>query len=141
MTLPKFSVIACCFFLLVQHASGQEAENPTKETQIVDNQLFDIESEAADSSARQPLIPNVFTPNGDGINDYIEVPGDGIRVFGFSVFTRTGTRVYYSSSLRVFWDGTSSAGMELKEGVYYYVLEEEADSDPYTSTGFIYLFR
>lgn len=141
MTLPRYLVIACSILLLFQHLNGQDAENPNEATHLVGGQSLGIISEAADSSNSQPLIPNVFTPNGDGINDFIEVPGDGIRVFEFSVFTRTGTRVYLSNSPRIFWDGTNSSGMELKEGVYYYVLEEEEDSGPYVSAGFIYLFR
>lgn len=141
MILPKSLVIACCFLLLFQHLSAQDNGNLPEVVQLTDNQVDGIGSEAADSTSGDPVIANVITPNGDGVNDYIEFPGDGIRVFEFNVFTRTGTQVFHSSSKRIFWDGTSSAGIDLKEGVYYYVLEEEEDSDPYQGTGFIYLFR
>ena len=141
MILPKSLVIVCCFMLLLQHLSGQDNGNLPDVGQLSGSQAINLESVAADSSSGQPVIANVITPNGDGVNDYIEFPGDGKRVFDFNVFTRTGTQVYHSSSKRIFWDGTSSAGIDLKEGVYYYVLEEEVDSNPYQGTGFIYLFR
>jgi gliding motility-associated-like protein len=141
MTLPKTLVIACSFLLLFQYVNGQDVKPLIGADETPVNQALSIESEAADSTSGQPVIANVFTPNGDGINDYIEFPGDGSKVYEFSVFTRTGTQVFHSSSKRIFWDGTNSAGIELKEGVYYYVLEEEEDSELDLSTGFIYLFR
>lgn len=141
MILPKFLATVCCFLLLLQYASGQQVENGLDTFQLAVDQSVGLESAAADSSAAELIIPNVFTPNGDGICDYIEVVTDGTTVYEFSVFTRTGTRIFYSLSPRIFWDGTSSAGIELKEGVYYYVLEEEGDSEPFTSAGFIHLFR
>ena len=97
---------------------------------------------AVDTTGSTLVIPNVFTPNGDGIHDYFEVETDGITVYDFSIFTRTGTKVFHSNSPRIFWDGTNSSGLDLKEGVYYYVIEEEKGaSTPYSNAGFIYLFR
>lgn len=141
MTLSKSLAIACCFLMFLQQLSGQDAGNLPDSIQMVDIQAVELGSEAADSTSADPLVPNVFTPNGDGVNDYIEVPGDGISVYEFSVFTRTGTKVFASSSKRIFWDGTNNAGIELREGVYYYVLKEEEDSGSYQSTGIIYLYR
>jgi gliding motility-associated-like protein len=100
-----------------------------------------MEAMAVDSVGDKLEVPNVFTPNGDQINDYFEVTTDGTTVYEFSVFTRTGTRIYYSHSPRIFWDGNSLDGKELKEGVYYYVIEEEGGSDPFEHTGFMHLFR
>ncbi len=100
-----------------------------------------LDSAAVDSTSATLVVPNVFTPNGDGIHDYFEVATDGVAVYEFNVFTRTGTRIFRSNSPRIFWDGTNSAGLDLKEGVYYYVIEEEGDSAPYSSAGFVYLFR
>ena len=96
---------------------------------------------AVDSAGSELNIPNVFTPNGDGKNDYFEVSTDGTTVYEFSVFTRTGTRIYHSLSPRIFWDGNSLDGAELKDGIYYYVIEEEGGSNPFETAGFMYLFR
>ncbi|MGW8316108.1 MAG: T9SS type B sorting domain-containing protein, partial [Bacteroidales bacterium] len=86
-------------------------------------------------------IPNVFTPNGDQINDYFEVTTDGVTVYELTFFTRTGTRIYHSRSPRIFWDGRSLEGKELPEGIYYYVIEEVGALEPFEKAGFIHLFR
>jgi gliding motility-associated-like protein len=86
-------------------------------------------------------VPNVFTPNGDDINDYFEVTTDGITAYEFSIFTRTGTRIYHSLSRRIFWDGKSIGGQELPKGIYYYVIEEVGAADPVKYSGFMHLFR
>jgi len=83
----------------------------------------------------------VFSPNGDQINDYFEVDTDGTTIYEFSIFTRAGTRIYHSLSPRIFWDGNSLDGKELKEGIYYYVIEEEGGTSPFDKAGFMYLFR
>ncbi|MDX2431382.1 MAG: gliding motility-associated C-terminal domain-containing protein [Bacteroides sp.] len=139
MTLLRFVAIVYCFLLLLPAASGQASQNPAGRSQAALEQSIALDSAAVDSISLE--VPNVFTPNGDGANDYIEVATNGNTVYDFNIFTRTGTQVYHSNSPRIFWDGTNSAGLDLKEGVYYYVIEEEGDSSPYSTTGFIYLFR
>jgi gliding motility-associated-like protein len=109
--------------------------------QLSESQLHRIEALAADSAGSELNIPNVFTPNGDGTNDHFEVTTDGTTVYEFSVFTRTGTRIYHSRSPRIFWDGNSLDGSELKDGIYYYVIEEEGGISPFEAAGFMYLFR
>jgi gliding motility-associated-like protein len=99
------------------------------------------DSVAADSTDGILVVPNVFSPNGDGFNDYFEVTTDGASVYEFSLFTRTGTRVFYSRSPAIFWDGKSIGGEDLKEGIYYYVIEESEVPEPFQATGFIHLFR
>lgn len=100
-----------------------------------------LDSLGADSISGALVIPNVFSPNGDEINDYFEVSTDGSTVYELSIFTRTGTRVFFSSSPRIFWDGRSNVGENLKQGVYYYVIEEKDGGDSTQEVGFIHLFR
>ena len=56
---------------------------------------------------KKVLVPNAFTPNGDGINDrwvipYIQYYKDAI----VQVFNRNGSRIFYSKGYAVAWDGT-----------------------------------
>jgi len=142
MTLLRFLAIAYCFLLLLPAASGQSTQTSEISSQLPPEQEIALDTVALDSMGGTLVIPNVFTPNGDGIHDYFEVETDGISVYDFTVYTRTGARVFHSNSPRIFWDGTNSAALDLKEGVYYYVIEEEKGSTtPYSSAGFIYLFR
>lgn len=64
-------------------------------------------------------IPNVFTPDGDGINDYFEIKGikdffTGIRL---EVFNRWGKKIYENANYHNDWNGNGYA-----DGVYYFII-------------------
>jgi gliding motility-associated-like protein len=64
-------------------------------------------------------IPNVFTPNGDGINDYFEIKKlENFISNVLIIFNRWGKKVYEASNYQNNWDGD-----RLDDGVYYYVLK------------------
>ena len=134
--------IAFIFFsaLLFPLLMGQQAEPAADDIHLSEPQMNMLESMAADSVGGELSVPNVFTPNGDDVNDEFEVSTDGTTVYAFSVFTRTGTRVYHSKSPRILWDGRTLDGIEMKVGVYYYVIEEEGDNKE-RKAGFMHLFR
>ena len=141
MTLARSFAITCLSFLLFQGVSGQHPDALNGSVQLTAEQMVMLDSLAADSTLSELDIPNVFTPNGDGYNDYFEVTTDGTTVYEFTVFTRSGARVYYSLSPRIFWDGKSNGGQDLREGVYYYVIEETESQEPFGKAGFMHLFR
>jgi len=75
-------------------------------------------------------LPNVFSPNGDGINDEIRIiPSPGVQlVLQWVVFDRWGNAVYGKTDFQptdpsVFWDGRTSTGEEVNPGVFAYILE------------------
>ncbi|CAA9213053.1 MAG: hypothetical protein AVDCRST_MAG56-14 [uncultured Cytophagales bacterium] len=61
--------------------------------------------------------PNVFTPNGDGINDCFEVPGVGAEGWSLWVYNRWGRLVYQQQGYNNAWCAEGEAN-----GVYYYQL-------------------
>ncbi len=64
-------------------------------------------------------VPNVFTPNGDGINDYLEIKKLEYYVANeIVIFNRWGNKVFESSNYHNEWDGGN-----LSDGVYFYVLK------------------
>lgn len=71
---------------------------------------------------KAPLIPNAFSPNGDGINDIWEIkylesyPGATIEVFD-----RSGRMVYNSINNSTIWNGTLN-GKPLPVATYYYIV-------------------
>jgi gliding motility-associated-like protein len=72
----------------------------------------------------QIFIPNVFSPNGDGVNDVWEVSLDpALEVSGVecSIFDRWGNTVYGTKALPIAWDG-SVRGKYVQPGVYVYML-------------------
>ena len=71
----------------------------------------------------QPMlsIPNVFTPNGDGFNDYFEIKYDGVEKYEVNVYDRYGNLIFSTNSPNVSWDGTYK-GKPVPSGTYYYVV-------------------
>lgn len=51
------------------------------------------------------FIPNAFSPNADGINDYLEFKGNYIIEFHFALFTRWGEMVWETRDINDSWDG------------------------------------
>lgn len=71
-------------------------------------------------------FPNVFTPNGDGLNDRFEPysPYYGVVRVNMQIFNRWGQRVFATSEPAIQWDGTDeNTGKPCSEGVYYYGCE------------------
>ncbi len=71
-------------------------------------------------------IPNIFTPNGDGINDYFfprQLLARGLVSFSMNIYNRWGQVIFESKTLDGSgWDGRLS-GQEQPEGVYVYIIE------------------
>jgi gliding motility-associated-like protein len=66
-------------------------------------------------------VPNIFTPNGDNINDILYVHGQGIKEFTFVVYDRWGEKIFTSSDLTSGWDGTYK-GKDMYSAAYVYTL-------------------
>ena len=66
-------------------------------------------------------VPNVFTPNGDGINDEFRVAYRSLREFHCWVYNRWGHLVYEWTDPAKGWDGTIN-GRPAAEGAYFYVI-------------------
>ncbi|MEM7036520.1 MAG: gliding motility-associated C-terminal domain-containing protein [Bacteroidota bacterium] len=65
------------------------------------------------------FIPNVFSPNGDDLNDYFQVTYVNMEYLSVRIFDRWGKFVYESLNKDFQWDGTYN-GRPLPEGVYYF---------------------
>lgn len=84
-------------------------------------------------------IPNVFTPNSDGVNDYFEIKSSGTSWFVIRIFSRTGALIFQDEASIIQWDGRNIQGKLLPDGVYFYVIEDR--NKVYESAnGFVYLF-
>lgn len=65
------------------------------------------------------FIPNAFTPNHDGLNDFFEAKGVGITEFYMDIFDAWGHLVFHSGSLTEKWNGKTEGGTEIfKQDVY-----------------------
>lgn len=74
------------------------------------------------------VLPNPFTPNGDGINDVVFFlwPAAQGEAFETSIFTLEGVPVRKLSHPEPFWDGQNENGELLSGGLYLFVVEAQA---------------
>jgi len=72
-------------------------------------------------------IPNAFTPNGDGINDYFGPEAIDVTRYSLKIFNRWGEIIFTSSNLKNGWDGTFK-GKIAQNDVYVYQLFYEFNS-------------
>lgn len=69
------------------------------------------------------VVPNIFSPNGDGTNDtFFPIPNVDART-QLRVFNRWGMQLYDSGSHYKPWNGTFGSGKLVPDGIYYYILD------------------
>ncbi len=76
-------------------------------------------------------IPEGFSPNGDGMNDFFVI--DGVDFFTGAtliVYNRWGTEVFRDEEYNSDWGGTSTDGNSLPDGTYFYLLDLENGEKP-----------
>jgi gliding motility-associated-like protein len=78
-------------------------------------------------------IPNVFTPNGDGINDVFLVTANGLKTYSIEIFNRWGKKVFSSADITNSWKGEN-----VNDGTFFYVITAESiNGKMFNETGHI----
>jgi len=94
-------------------------------------------------AAKPMLIPTIFTPNGDNVNDLYVVSIIGqLSQYNLQLYDRWGLKVFESSDISNSWDGKIK-GKEASAGTYYYLLTFKSSCFKTTMTekGFLTLLR
>ncbi|MBL0329499.1 MAG: gliding motility-associated C-terminal domain-containing protein [Bacteroidetes bacterium] len=93
-------------------------------------------------SQNHTTIPNIFSPNSDNQNDYIDLSNLNLVEEIVDIYNRWGTKVFQSSFNITKWDGKDLKGNDCAEGVYYYVFHySEFINKTIDKKGFIQLVR
>lgn len=98
-------------------------EEPTVFTLHVTNQCGTVTDDVLIEVVRNVIIPNAFSPNGDGVHDTWQIPE--LRLYPnveVSVFGRYGARVFFSKGYPKPWDGTYN-NKKVPAGTYYYLID------------------
>ncbi len=68
-------------------------------------------------------LPNVFTPNGDGVNDLFNaLPYRYVKSVDMKIYDRWGVLLFQTSDPHIYWNGKAmQSGQLCTDGVYYYV--------------------
>lgn len=89
-------------------------------------ELIEVETEI--------VIPNIITPNGDGINDLYQL---NFPYENMVVYNRWGQKMFESNYNDDFWDGRTPSGNEVPEGTYFYIITTKEEN----YKGYIQLLR
>lgn len=88
-------------------------------------------------------MPNVFTPNGDGVNDQFRPLAIGVEEMTMTIYNRWGEIVSQVWGTKTYWDGrTFPAGEICPDGTYFYVLKAvDINGNTIDKAGAVQLFR
>jgi gliding motility-associated-like protein len=89
------------------------------------------------------IEPNsVFTPNGDGYNDFFEIKTLGVNELNVSIFNQWGNKMYEIDSVNGKWDGNTTGGVKAPDGTYFYAITAKGfDNKDYERKGSVLLLR
>lgn len=87
-------------------------------------------------------IPNVFTPDADGVNDGFVITNMGMKTLRCEIYNRWGELIYEWDGTTGFWNGKTKNGNDAVDGVYYYTLfMQDFQDKTYDESGFVQLIR
>jgi gliding motility-associated-like protein len=117
---------SCCINLIASQPSGC-SDTITKCIDIINQAVV--------------VIPNVFTPNGDGKNDVFKVKSNGLKSLNCVIYDRWGLKMYEWDGINGSWDGNARTGIA-PDGTYYYIINYTDQLDKtITEKGYLNLFN
>ena len=88
------------------------------------------------------FLPNVFTPDNDGVNDAFAPVSENVELLKLMVYNRWGNQVFYTESMDEVWDGTYQGGDYLcADGVYTWYISYKCLAERYEKYGHVNLLR
>jgi gliding motility-associated-like protein len=83
-------------------------------------------------------VPNVFTPNGDGVNDQMVINAAHLVSYNIIIYDRWGKQVFASSNPNDSWNGKIDGnGPQVHDGVYYYTITASCYEKNLVKKGFV----
>jgi gliding motility-associated-like protein len=100
-------------------------ENPANNEQLrtPENVVDPVLMEEQRTRHLPDQLPNSFTPNGDGANDYLQFEVKGLTQFRLEVYSARGELVFVSQETTFRWDGLKMDGTPAPDGRYVYQIE------------------
>jgi gliding motility-associated-like protein len=90
----------------------------------------------------EAVVPNVFSPNGDGVNDVFYVQGNFLQYDHLYIYDRWGKLQYESVETQKGWNGKNLNSKDCTLGVYFYIAQVTTKKgEAKTLKGFVHLFR
>jgi gliding motility-associated-like protein len=87
-------------------------------------------------------VNTVFTPNGDGFNDFFEIKTSAVKDLQANIYNQWGNKVYEIEEVGGKWDGNTKGGTELPDGTYFFAIQARGfDDKDYERSGSVLLLR
>ena len=87
------------------------------------------------------FIPNTFTPNNDGVNDYFRVSITNIKTYHLQIFNRFGIKLFDSTNITDYWKGVYN-NLPVPVGTYYYLIDTlTLNDDSLKESGYVTVLR
>lgn len=87
-------------------------------------------------------VPNVFTPNGDGANDFLFITHSGFKEFKFELYNRWGQVIFTSQAPSFNWDGKDPDGQTVSDGTYYWIVKGvNLANNPVEKEGYLMVYK
>ncbi len=104
---------------------------------------INCDTTSSTSSVSVLEMPNVFSPNNDGVNElFIPQKTKEITNTKIAIYNKWGEKLYESSSLLEGWDGRTKAGIAVPEGTYYWIIDyADNKGQQHHLKGFVMLVR
>lgn len=88
------------------------------------------------------IIPNVFTPNGDGTNEVLSITAEGLKDLKIMIYDRWGLLMYTQEASNLSWDGKVPSGETASDGTYYYLFTAKDFKDnKFERAGYLMLVK
>lgn len=102
--------------VIKEEHSSENSDNLSNSTPLTETDKVELE------------LPNVFSPNNDGANDYFEIKSEGLTDFSLVVLDMNGKPVFQTTDPGFKWDGMNLSNEKVKDGNYlYYLTARDAD--------------
>jgi gliding motility-associated-like protein len=89
----------------------------------------------------QILVPNAFSPNADGINDFFMPKALNITNYAMYIYTRFGEQIFETHDLNKGWDGYSKSGKAQADAYFYLIRYQGPSGQDHTRKGFVNIIR
>lgn len=87
-------------------------------------------------------VPNVFTPNRDGVNDEFVIEAQHLSDYSIVIYDRWGKEMYHSDNPHTYWNGKNqSDNNPVSDGVYYYIIKYLCNNKSYNKEGYVQVIR
>ncbi|MBK7129047.1 MAG: gliding motility-associated C-terminal domain-containing protein [Crocinitomicaceae bacterium] len=108
----------------------------------LDNFIIDFDTLKSCAEMAEITMPNIFTPNGDGINDFFApVELTNITEASMSIINRWGQTLYVTEDLISGWDGSDN-GSPYSDGTYFWLIHyTDANNERKSAYGIFSLLK